>query len=166
MRKLSGKARHGQAGTKIYKTWGNIKSRCNNPNATKYYIYGGKGIKICEEWIKFENFYEWSLKNGYKEGLTIDRINGNGNYEPSNCRWVTYKVQSNNTTQNHLLTFNGETLNISQWAEKLKVNSKMLGERIRRGWSVERALTTPKIFNVSKDNNTGRFLSGTKTISN
>ena len=138
--------KHGMSGTKIYKTWHNMRSRCNNPKASKYYLYGGKGIQVCKEWEEnFGSFYEWSLENGYEEGLTIDRIDGNKDYCPENCRWVTYKVQANNTTQNHYLEFNGEKHNLAEWAEIVGLSKKCLSERIRRGWTVERALTTKTI---------------------
>ena len=153
--------KHGMAGTKLYKTWHNIRSRCNNPKATKYENYGGKGISVCREWEEsFERFMDWSLNNGYKEGLTIDRIDGEKGYTPENCRWTTYKVQNNNTAQNHLITFQGKTMNVTQWANHLGISKKMLGERIRRGWEIERALTTPKINKLKTDKKTGRFVSG------
>lgn len=138
--------KHGLSHTRIYKIWRNMRSRCENPNATKYHLYGGKGIKVCEVWAQdFTEFYEWSMRNGYQEHLTIDRIDGNDDYKPSNCRWVDFKTQSNNTSSTRYLTYNGLTLPLSQWADKVGLKHKTLSERIRRGWSVERALTTPKI---------------------
>lgn len=158
--------KHGMAGTKIYKTWHNIKSRCKNPKASKYENYGGKGIGVCAEWdSNFEAFLEWSNANGYKEGLTIDRIDGSKGYSPDNCRWVDYKTQNNNTSQNHLLTYQGKTLNITQWAEELGISQKMLSERIRRGWTTERALGTAKIPKVPMDAKTGRFIVETQKLS-
>lgn len=91
--------KHGMNRTKIYSTYANMKYRCYNPNAHEFYNYGGKGVTVCDEWLGengFENFYSWALKNGYKEGLSIDRIDENGNYEPSNCQWLTV---SENTTK-------------------------------------------------------------------
>lgn len=137
---------HGLCKHPLYKTWQNIKSRCNNPNATKYYLYGGKGIKMHKEWENdFKVFYDWAICNGWEKGLTIDRIDGNKDYEPNNCRWATYKVQSNNTTQVHKITYNGQTMGIYAWAETLGISKKMLSERIRRGWSIKRAFETPNI---------------------
>lgn len=136
-------AKHGYAGTRLYKTWCNMKSRCNTPSASKYEIYGGRGIKVCSEWLNFENFKDWALSNGYHHDLSIDRINSDGNYEPLNCRWTTYKIQGNNTRQNHILRYNGQEKTISEWADELGFSYKVLSERIRRNWTIERALTTP-----------------------
>ena len=88
---------HGLSKTKLYYVWGDMRKRCNNPKHHAYHYYGGREIKVCEEWDKsFISFYNWAINNGYREGLTIDRINNNGNYEPSNCRWVTMSVQCKN----------------------------------------------------------------------
>jgi len=86
---------------KLYSVWNGMKERCANPNNNRYHCYGGRGIAVCENWINsFENFYNWAIENGYKEGLSIDRINNNGNYELSNCRWTTVKEQANNRRTN------------------------------------------------------------------
>lgn len=138
--------RHGLSKHPLYKTWHNMRSRCKNPNATKYYIYGGKGIKVCSEWDNnFKSFYDWSIRSGYKKGLSIDRINSNGDYEPNNCRWTTITKQNNNTSQNHLITYYGKTMTIAQWARYKGLSQKILSERIRRNWSIKRALSTPKV---------------------
>lgn len=88
--------KHKGVGTKLYKTWQGMKARIFNSNEKCFNNYGGRGISICEEWLQFKNFRDWALSNGYDELLTIDRINNDGNYEPSNCRWVTNKVQQRN----------------------------------------------------------------------
>lgn len=137
---------HGLSKHPLYKTWHNMRSRCNNPNATKYEFYGGKGIKLCKEWEgNFLEFYNWSMANGYEKGLTIDRIDSNKDYASDNCRWVGFYVQNNNLKSNHLITHNGKTLSIYAWAREVGLKENTLSERIRRGWSIERALTTPKI---------------------
>ena len=89
--------KHGMTNTRLYGVWNTMRQRCLNPNNHKYKNYGGRGIKVCDEWLHdFMAFYDWSMDNGYKPGLTIDRINNDGNYEPNNCRWTTMKVQNNN----------------------------------------------------------------------
>jgi hypothetical protein len=106
---------------------------------------------VCAEWDNdFKAFYDWAMANGYKEGLTLDRIDNNGNYEPSNCRWVTVKEQSNNRRSNRLLSFRGETKTVSQWAEVIGMSRDTLHHRLASGWDVEMALTTPKQVHVKK----------------
>jgi len=88
--------KHGLHRSKIYKVWTSLKQRCHNPNASFFNRYGGRGITYCEDWDQFQPFYDWAMENGYQEGLTIDRINNDGNYEPSNCRWVTHQENCQN----------------------------------------------------------------------
>ena len=131
---------HENCGTPTYKSWTAMKSRCLNPNTTAYQNYGGRGIKICDEWMNFENF----LKDmGEKpKGKTLDRIDFNGNYEPSNCRWASIQEQNRNTRQNVMITYNGETLCMKEWAERLSIPYPKLQHRIRSGWDIKRALET------------------------
>jgi hypothetical protein len=136
--------KHGMHNTKIYKVWSAMKRRCYSPNDKAYKNYGAKGIQVCEEWSdSFENFYIWAINNGYKEGLSIDRVNSSGNYEPSNCRWTDRFVQNNNTSRNRPLEYNNKILNEDQWAREVGIDRKCLNSRIRRGWTIEKALTTP-----------------------
>lgn len=129
---------------RLYRIWANMRTRCNNPNFARYADYGGRGIKVCEEWGTFEPFREWAVSNGYKENLTLDRIDNDGGYCSENCRWVTQREQCNNKRNNHTLTYNGETLTISEWAQRLNMNYFSLHDRITKlGWSAEKALTTP-----------------------
>lgn len=135
---------HGKSKHPLYKTWHNMRSRCKNPNASKYELYGGRGISVCEEWDKnFEEFFNWSVSNGWEPGKSIDRINSDKGYCPENCRWVDVFTQNNNLRSNHVIDYNGETHSVYEWARLLGINPKTLSERIRRGWSVERALNTP-----------------------
>lgn len=135
---------HGQSGTRIYGIWRGMKTRCYNPKFHEFRNYGGRGISMCKEWTDdFCKFEDWALHNGYNEKLTIERIDVNGNYEPSNCRWATIQEQANNRTSNHLLTFNGKTMNIAEWAREVGIKDKLLRRRIRDGWTTDRALTQP-----------------------
>lgn len=135
--------KHNCHGTRLYKAWANMKTRCLNPNASGYTNYGGRGISVCNEWQEFVNFKNWALLAGYKDNLSIDRIDVNGNYEPSNCRWVSMKTQANNKTTSHFITFKNETKTLSQWADVLGVKADTLKRRIYLGWSIEKAFITP-----------------------
>lgn len=90
---------HGKTETRLYHIWCTMKNRCKNPSSPKWYRYGGRGIKVCEEWQRFEPFYKWAIEHGYSDELSIDRINNDGNYEPNNCRWATAKEQANNKSK-------------------------------------------------------------------
>lgn len=137
--------RHGDTGTRLYSIWNTMKQRCSNPNAINYHLYGGKGIMVCNEWIEsYEEFKKWSLLNGYSEKLTLDRIDSKKGYSPNNCRWTDWGTQQNNRCNNHLITYNGETHTLSQWARIVGLHPKTLSRRIvDKHWSIEKALTTP-----------------------
>lgn len=137
--------KHGHRHTRLYNIWEKMKQRCYNKNNKLYSYYGGRGIKICQTWINdFGKFYNWSMKNGYKNCLTLDRINVNGNYSARNCRWVTMSVQCNNKRNNVLLTYKNKTQNLSQWCKELGLPMKLIHGRIRvRKMSVEEAFEKP-----------------------
>ena len=138
------KCKHGETKTRLFNIWSGMKERCSREKHHEYQNYGGRGITVCEEWIDdFLAFKDWAMANGYQEGLTIDRIDVNGNYEPKNCRWVTKKEQNNNRRNNHTLTYNDQTHTISQWSEITGIGKSTILERIKLGWSVEDALTKP-----------------------
>lgn len=123
--------------------WGNMRERCNNPQNDRYMDYGGRGIQICEEWNEVGNFVEWALTHGYKDGLSIDRIDVNGNYEPSNCRWATQKEQANNTRKNVFITYKGEKHSLSVWSEITGICRATLAYRYEQGWDIEDIFNKP-----------------------
>lgn len=125
--------KHGMTNEPIYKSWYSMKHRCNNPNAANYDGYGGRGITVCNEWNDFNDFYEWSISHGYRPGLSIDRIDNNGNYSPENCRWTTSSEQANNKRDTIFVTYNGQTRSIAQWARLFDVIYSTLSRRIKRG---------------------------------
>jgi len=136
------KTKHGGAHDKLYRVWATMKDRCSNNNTKEYKHYGGKGVCVCETWKDYECFRSWALENGYNDGLSIDRINNDGNYEPDNCRWVTYREQSRNTSRNIFITFNNETLVLSDWANRIGVKPHTLYSRLFYAkWDIEEALT-------------------------
>ncbi len=142
------RTKHGKRYSRIYGVYVSMIRRCNAPTAHEYSNYGGRGIKVCDEWQDFETFEKWAMENGYdpdaKHGrCTLDRIDTNGNYEPSNCRWTTMKSQQRNRRNNVLLTYNGETHCMSEWAELIGIPYGTFQKRIASGWSVERAITAP-----------------------
>lgn len=130
---------------RLYKTYHSMKRRCYNDREKRYKDYGGRGIKICDEWLQsFDNFAEWALNNGYADNLTIDRINVDGNYEPSNCRWITLKEQRRNCRNTRWVEYNGEKIQLFTLCERLGLSYDTTHDRIyKRGWELERALTEP-----------------------
>lgn len=135
---------HGMRHTRPYTIWKNMKARCNNSNNPDYHLYGGRGIIYDPKWQTFEGFWE-DMKEEYQEKLSLDRIDSNGNYEFKNCRWTTFEQQANNSRRNHFFTFQNKTLTLTQWARELKISYIMIKKRIIRGWSIEKALTIPKL---------------------
>lgn len=116
--------------------------RCYMANCKQYFRYGGRGIRVCREWLEDKtSFYKWAIEQGYREGLTLDRIDNDKGYSPENCRWVDYKAQGNNTRRNHLITYKGQTKTMKQWSEELGINYSTLRNRINRsGMTAEEAL--------------------------
>jgi hypothetical protein len=135
---------HGMTNSRLYNIWLNMKRRCYSLNASDYGRYGGRGITVCKEWYNdFQVFYDWSVQNGYTSKLTIDRIDNNGNYAPSNCRWTTRKIQANNSSHNHFITFKEERKTLSEWCCELNLNYHTIKRRIFRGWEIDKAFLTP-----------------------
>lgn len=137
--------KHGFSRTRLHKIWLCMKNRCYYHNHDQYSNYGCRGIAVCDEWKNnFIAFMNWALASGYNDNLTIDRIDVDGNYEPSNCRWITNKEQQNNRRNNHMISFNGKTQSLTKWAEEFGIKSRTLSQRINgMHWSIEKALTTP-----------------------
>jgi hypothetical protein len=136
---------HGLSGKRLYKIWNNIVQRCYNSNNKAYDNYGGRGIIICQEWKIFINFYEWAMSNGHADNLSIDRIDVNGNYEPTNCRWATDIMQANNRRNNRNIILNGVERTMSEWAKITGIKVGTIKKRIDElGWPIEAALTIQK----------------------
>lgn len=129
---------------RLYRIWTGIKTRCYNPKHKTYELYGKRGIRMCDEWKKsFIAFRDLAIMNGYSDSLTLDRIDVNGNYEPSNCRWATSKQQNNNKRNNSYITYKGETRTASEWSEITGIKELTLASRKRKGWSGEECIETP-----------------------
>ena len=124
------------------KSWSMMLSRCRNPNSVQYNYYGGRGIKVCKRWLKFENFLT-DMGRRPTPQHSLDRINNDGSYSPKNCRWATRQEQSHNRSDNHYLTLRGETLTMIEWARRYGMSIKTLHSRVVNGWSDERAITEP-----------------------
>lgn len=138
--------KHGHSNSRLYRIYNNMKSRCYKKYAEEFENYGGRGIRVCNEWLGedgFINFYNWAYSHGYSEELTIDRINNDGNYEPDNCRWVTMMVQNSNSRHTHMLEYKGTKKNISEWAREKGMSRDTLIKRLRSGWELERVLNEP-----------------------
>ena len=139
---------HGMSKTHIYRIWASMKDRCFRPKNTNFQRYGGRGITVCQEWLSFENFWDWAKNNGYKEGLSIDRINANGNYEPSNCRWITMCEQASNKRSNVFFTFNGETHTMKQWSEITGINYYTMQNRYKAGKTIDEIFAGAKAVGI------------------
>lgn len=135
--------KHGDFGTPLYRIWAAMKRRCNNPHSAFYELYGGRGIKVCSEWDEYLPFKEWALNNGYKKGITIDRINCNGNYCPDNCRWISIQEQQRNRRNNRHYEYKGVSYTVKEIADMVGLKPRTIQGRIERGWSVEQVIETP-----------------------
>lgn len=131
---------HGKLCTKEWNAWNSAKQRCCNPNLRNFHNYGGRGIKMCLRWLSSPEVFLDDMGK-CPANFSLDRIDPNGNYEPSNCRWADINTQANNRRTNHRLTLNGVTKSITQWSEVLGLSLGAIKGRIKRGWTTERALT-------------------------
>lgn len=150
---------HANAGkiTITYTTWSGMIQRCLNPKNNQYYRYGNRGIRVCERWLKFENFLR--DMGPRPQGRTLDRIKNAGNYEPGNCRWATPKEQSSNSSKPRLITHQDKTHNLTEWAKKIGISPATLSVRLKK-WPIEKALM-PKLINRERDL-IGRFAASSK----
>lgn len=138
---------HGLSNHPFYNIWGAMVQRCCNPKSEAYHIYGGRGITICEEWRnKPESFIKWAIKNGYKKGLHVDRIDNDKGYSPNNCRVVTPQENCMNTSRNHWITYEGETRTIMQWSDKLKIPYSRIRNRLKKGWALKDVLNPNRLY--------------------
>lgn len=145
--------RHGKKGTRPYRIWIHMKDRCNNTRSEQYERYGGRGIKVCDSWMNsFQEFYDWAMSHGYRDDLSLDRINNDLGYFPENCRWATAFVQNNNSRHCRILEFNGERHSISQWALLTGIPRHTISNRVNcYGWPVSAALTIPNGYGKKKE---------------
>jgi len=129
---------------KLWQIWASMRGRCNTKSKSCYSNYGGRGIKVCKRWDTYSNFKE-DMGSSFKEGLTIERIDVNGNYEPKNCKWATMKDQANNRRNNRVITYKGATKTLEQWINYLGLKSSTVRQRLYvYGWSVEKSFTYRK----------------------
>ena len=150
---------------RLYNIYRGMKKRCENPTHYAYKDYGGRGITICDEWEKFGPFCDWALANGYDPNAsakqcTLDRIDNSKGYSPDNCRWTTMLEQNNNKRNNKFLTYNGKTQTVAEWSRECGLKSNVIAQRLHRGWSVEKTLSTPQLWetNWRKTSELGRQL--------
>lgn len=142
--------KHGGTKTRLYIVWCNMRRRCYDTRNNRYQNYGGRGIKVCDDWLDFAKFKEWADKSGYTPNAhygecTLDRTNPDGDYEPANCRWATIQQQNMNRTTCHYLEYGGKRMTITEWNTTMGYPDGIIDNRIRKGWSAERAITTPLI---------------------
>lgn len=145
LEKLRERATHNMSKSRLYRIWRCMKYRCNGKKYAQSYLYKDRGIKLYEPWNDFNNFYEWA-KDKYFEGSSIDRIDTNGNYEPSNCRFTDKYIQANNKRNNIIIEYKGKKQTLAQWSKETGINYFCLRDRYLHGWSVERMLTEESII--------------------
>lgn len=136
-------AKHGESRTRLYRTWLDMRKRCQNKNVKAYPNYGGRGIKVCDEWQDYETFARWALANGYNDSMTIERKDVDKDYCPENCTWVTLSEQGKNTRKNRYIEYDGNRLTLTEWSELLGGKPNLVTTRLQRGWSETDAVSIP-----------------------
>lgn len=141
-----GVVKHGGCGTLLYEVWISMKQRCCNKKNKAYFNYGGRGIYICEEWLHdYGNFYNWAIANGYKKGLSLDRVDNNGPYSPENCRWATRYIQNNNKNSNHLISYKNKNYTMREFADAFNLTYSCVKQRVKSNWDPDKIANTPTI---------------------
>ena len=135
---------------RIYKTYIGMKQRCYNKKNKNYIRYGGRGIKVSEEFNSFDKFEEWALKNGYDDNLTIERIDVNGDYTPGNCTWIPISKQASNTRRNYYVVYSGEKVRLKDLCDKFDLNYNLVFSRLDRGWCIEDAVHIKRLSSGEK----------------
>ena len=156
-----GKKTHQMTKTRLYTIWKDMKQRCYDPNHIAFQRYNGKGVYICEEWLKFENFRDWAFANGYEENLTLDRIDNQDIYKPENCRWTTMKVQGNNRSNNNIVIYQNKQYTVAELADCVGIKYHTLLDRISKWKDIERAVNEPirqEVDGVNQYDLTGKFI--------
>ena len=129
---------------RLREIWRSMKKRCENPNCKDYKHYGAHGLRVCKEWQDFDTFKEWALAHGYDDTKTLDRMNNNVGYSPTNCRWISRRRQAYNRTTNRFITIDGQTRTLKEWSVRYGIGDDVILHRIESGWSVEDAIKVPK----------------------
>lgn len=145
--------KHGLSDSKVYHVWHDMIDRCTNKSNEFYNDYGGRGIAICDEWMDLKIFHSWAINKGYKKGLSLDRINNNEGYNPNNCKWSTMKEQGNNRRTNKLITINGITHTVTEWAELSGIRPETIFSRLRAKFKEEYLLLPPQAIKKQKIKN-------------
>ena len=139
--------RHGLRRHPLYSVWANMKTRFTNVNDAHFERWGGRGITVCDEWLhSFQAFYTWAMSNGYVEGLTIDRVDTNGDYSPDNCRWIPMEEQSANRRCVKHITYHGRNQTIPEWTKELGLGKETIRERLKRGWTEIEAIEGKRVI--------------------
>ena len=142
----------GHSDSKLHNVWLSMRNRCTRTKDSHYKYYGGKGISVCDDWQDFSAFYNWAISNGWREGLTIDRIDNSKGYNPENCRIADFITQANNKTNNAKFLFQGKMMTAREISEITHINSILIAERIRHGWTIENAARIPPgVIHTCKD---------------
>lgn len=134
---------HGESKTRLYRIWKGMRARCHNPKNPSFKDYGGRGIRVCDAWQKYNAFKQWAISSGYAENLTIERIDVDGMYEPSNCKWIPRPEQGKNTRRSHYIQYGGRTMSLAEWSKELGGGPNLVTTRLQRGWSEEDAVSIP-----------------------